>query len=67
VKVLFADSTYGTAAIASSKQRTALQKPDIHIDVVLSDMDMPGKMNGQRRMRWNRARQTNWGLASMRR
>ena len=22
-----------------------MQKPDIHIDVVLSDIDMPGKMN----------------------
>jgi DNA-binding NtrC family response regulator len=31
-----------------------LQKPDIHIDVVLSDIDMPGKMNGFGFAQWAR-------------
>jgi DNA-binding response OmpR family regulator len=32
-----------------------LQKPDIHIDVVLSDIDMPGKMNGFSFAQWARS------------
>jgi DNA-binding LytR/AlgR family response regulator len=32
-----------------------LQKPDIHIDVVLSDIDMPGKMNGFGFAQWARS------------
>jgi two-component SAPR family response regulator len=32
-----------------------LQKQDIHVDVILSDIQMPGKMNGFRFAQWARS------------
>jgi CheY-like chemotaxis protein len=48
------ESTWGSSTGANS------QKPDIHVDVVLSDVEMPGPMNGFGFAQW--ARPTRPGL-----
>jgi CheY-like chemotaxis protein len=42
-------------AASVDEAMTVLQKPDIHIDVVLSDVEMPGPMNGFGFAQWARS------------
>jgi DNA-binding NtrC family response regulator len=42
-------------AVNVDEAKTILQKPDIHVDVVLSDVEMPGPMNGFGFAQWARS------------
>jgi CheY-like chemotaxis protein len=50
------DCGYRVLEAASVDEAThILQKQDIHVDVILSDIQMPGKMNGFRFAQWARS------------